>query len=523
MQRRFLFPFALLSTALLLSNFSAARASEVSHARIVRLSYTQGAVTFHAAGVSGDATDEGDLASSGWQPAIVNTPIREGMSLGTGDGRAEVEFESGALVWISSSTVLEFPELSLADGVRLSELAVRQGTASFSFKSGKHDAFVIRVGQARIRVPGSVRLRVDVFDDGASIAVLHGAVDVETASKLQRVDSHTALTFHNDSPEQFQLSSRPALDGWDRWVAGRGDSVDTGRDESGSYLDSGVRYGAADLSYYGDWFALPGYGYAWQPWGAGFGWSPFFNGYWNNFGAFGPTWVSYEPWGWLPYHYGGWVFSPYYGWMWVPGRLGAWSPATVAWLRTSQGIGWVPRAPHDAPGRTPANLAHGIVSNTPAGMTLRLPNSMLAASAMSSVRVVGAWQNDAELAQLTRQAQMASRNQKAGGPRFAMADAIASAWRPGSAERMPAGPAPRIARSALYGGRVQVYHAPSGFAPGQSPAARWGSDGWGRASGSAPGSPAGESGHAAGAAPHGGAATGGAGGSRGGGGGSGKP
>lgn len=523
MRRLFISLTVSLVAAVLFPYFSPAQASEVSHARIVRLSYAQGSVAFHDASVSDDSAEPGELASTGWQPAIVNTPIREGMSLATGDGRAEVEFESGALAWMSSNSVLEFPQLVLSDGTRVSEITVKQGTASFNLKPGRHDSFVIRAGAAMIRVPGSARFRVDVFDDGTAVSVLHGAVDVESATKLQRVDSKSALSFRTDAPEDFQISARPTLDGWDRWVESRGNAVQIARSESATYMGSSVGYGAADLGFYGDWLSLPGYGYAWQPWGMGYGWSPFFNGYWNSFGAFGPTWVSYEPWGWLPYHYGGWVLSPFYGWVWVPGGFGAWSPATVAWMRTPVGVGWVPRAPHDKHGGTPANLVHGVVTNTPEGMTGRLANSMLAASSMSSVHVVGAWQNDAELGRLTKQAQAATRTAPTGSPRLAMAHALASAWQPGAAEKMPAGPAPRLARSEFYHGAVPVYRAPGAIAAGQSPAARWGNaGGWGRASGSGAGAATGRSSGSAGGASRGGGASGGGGGSRGGGGG-GKP
>jgi hypothetical protein len=523
MRRRIIFFVALLSVSLVFLNLPAARASEVSHARIVRLSYAQGTVQFREAATPDDSTQAGGTTTPDWQKALVNTPMREGMTLATGDGRAEVEFESGDLAWISSNTVLDFPQLALAEGTKLNGLAVRQGTASFYLKADKHDSFVIQAGGAQIRVPGAARFRVDVFGDGTSITALRGTVEVEAGDKIQRVDSKTTLSFRSDSPESFQVGPRPALDGWDHWVSSRSDSVDVARFNSAGYLDTGLGYGIADLSFYGSWMMLPGYGYAWQPWGMAPGWSPFFSGYWSSFGLFGPTWISYEPWGWLPYHYGGWVYAPY-GWMWVPGNSAMWSPATVTWLVTPVGMGWVPVAPGDSPGHSPANLAHGVVTNTPTGMATQLPNSMLAASSMSKVRVVGAWQNDPELARLSNQAQVAVRTQAAAGPRQAVAGASSSTWRPGPAERMPAGPAPRISRAAFYQGTVTVYHAPAMITPTPARAAQAGgySDGRSPSGGShsAPAPSAGPSN----AGPRGGGTTSGsAGGSRGGGGGSGKP
>ena len=480
MRRHLIFYLSLI--AFLLAGFSLARATEVSHARIVRLSYVQGSVAFHEAALSDDSVSPGEAPSTGWQQGLINTPIREGMRLATGDGRAEVEFESGAVAWISSNTVLEFPQLILADGARVTQLSVKQGTASFYVKAGKRESFVVQAGAVHIRVPGSARFRVDIFDDGGSITVLHGSVQVDANGRVGPLQSKTTLTFHIDSPEQYQTASNPARDGWDRWVASRSDAVQTARYDSESYLSSSVDYGAADLSFYGGWMTLPGYGYVWQPWGIGAGWSPFFNGSWSNFGAYGPTWVSYEPWGWLPYHYGGWAHSPFYGWVWVPGRFGPWSPATVSWLRTPQGVGWVPLAPREVPGGAPVNLSHGAVTNPALGMAAQLPNSRLAASALSNVHVVGAWKNDAALSEGAKQAELTVRAQVSSSPRLAMANAIASAWQPGASERMPAGPAPRLSRAVSFQGTVPVYHPPAGYSAVRSAADHWGSSGLGGAS-----------------------------------------
>ena len=508
----------LLFPAALLLHPPAAGASEVSHARIVRLSYVQGSVGFREAGAAEDSTAAADPAGAGWQKAIANIPIREGMSLATDDGRAEVEFESGSVAWISSNTVLEFPQLALADGTRLTGLVVRQGTASFQMKAGRHDSFVIQAGHAQIRVPGSARFRVDVFDDGTSITSLGGSIDADAGGRLRRVSSKTTLSFRGDAAENLQVSHSPAPDGWDRWVADRSGALDAARFDSASYTGTGVAYGLADLSYYGDWVSLPGYGYGWQPWSVGAGWSPFLSGFWSNFGPLGPTWISYEPWGWLPYHYGGWVASPFYGWVWIPGNFQAWSPATVAWLRTPTGVGWVPLRPHEKSGPKLKNLAYGVVTNTPQGMAARSRNSPLASSSLSSVRVVGAWQNDAELARLTKEGQAVVRSQSVTTPRFTAANAAASAWRPGIAEKMPAGPAPRLAGAPSLHGTVPVYRPPAAFSAGHAPTTGWGHADSARSLGSPAGSSATHSGASIGAAPRSGSA-----GSSGSSGGSGKP
>jgi hypothetical protein len=105
-----------------------------------------------------------------------------------------------------------------------------------------------------------------------------------------------------------------------------------------------VLYGWSDLSYYGNWSYMPGFGYGWMP-NVYAGWSPYSFGRWCWYPGFGYTWISFDPWGWLPYHYGGWMFIPGIGWVWFPGFFGAWSPALVTWYGGPGWIGWMPLPP----------------------------------------------------------------------------------------------------------------------------------------------------------------------------------
>src|SRR5271154_333005 len=112
----------LLSAFGLFAKPPAARPTELNHARVMGLSSTAGDVQSRVDG------------SSSWQKAVVNTPLREGMELATGDGRAEMEFESGAMAWMASNTVIELSQLALEDGAKLTLLTVTQGTATFYVK-----------------------------------------------------------------------------------------------------------------------------------------------------------------------------------------------------------------------------------------------------------------------------------------------------------------------------------------------------------------------------------------------------
>lgn len=440
MPRRVVAFIALVSACCLLLALPVARASEVSHARIVRLSYTAGDVQSRIA------------ITYPWQKAPVNTPLREGMELATGDGRAEVEFESSGIAWMASNTVMELPQLVLEDGSKLTLLNVKQGTATFYVKPGKNDSFAVQAGALQIHPPGNARFRVDVFDDGASVSVFHGTVDVDLNDAVYHLNSKRTLAFRNDSISNAELQSNPSRDGWDHWVSDRDTAVEAARFNTSNYVGAPFGYGMADLSFYGGWVNLPGYGYGWQPWGVGGGWTPFYNGCWTSFGAFGPTWVSYEPWGWVPYHYGGWVFSPIYGWVWAPGNFGIWNPATVAFVQTPAGVGWVPRGPREPVSSTPMNLSHGLVTNTPEGMLARAQNTIQRGATPGSVQLVSDWRSNAALARFSQQA-------PTGGQ--AAVQAAPSGVHP--AQRMPPGPVPRNTNAGMLAGSTPRYHAPSIF------------------------------------------------------------
>lgn len=94
-----------------------------------------------------------------------------------------------------------------------------------------------------------------------------------------------------------------------------------------------------ELSSYGRWRFVPGYGWAWRPHRVERNWVPFTVGFWRST-PWGMFWVSSEPWGWAPYRYGSWRFEPRWGWFWVPGPRfgGAW----VVFYGEGDTWGWCP-------------------------------------------------------------------------------------------------------------------------------------------------------------------------------------
>lgn len=322
-----------------------------SYARIVRLSYVEGDVLVLRP------------EEAGWQDAPLNLPIRQGYQISTRLGRAEIEFESGAVARLAEDTHLEFVELALADGGRLTQLRLLRGTATFYANLSSDDRFSVATPHFTVIIPRNARFRIDAGDDGATVSVLKGDITVEALGASYRVTKNRAFLFRA-AGEQVTLARAPDTDAWDRWVEDRENILSASRQAASlRYTRAPFSYGMYDLDYYGGWYNLPGYGYGWQPRGISIGWSPYCNGQWMHLGGF-LTWVSFEPWGWTPYHYGNWVYARN-SWFWVPGGFHHWQPSIVYWVNLGGNRwGWGPRAPHDRPGRPPANLPHGTVIPT---------------------------------------------------------------------------------------------------------------------------------------------------------------
>ncbi len=118
-----------------------------------------------------------------------------------------------------------------------------------------------------------------------------------------------------------------------------------------------------ELSPFGHWFQVDGFGWVWTPYGTPIGWRPYTHGHWV-YTEYGWTWVSAWRWGWAPFHYGRWTHHARHGWLWVPGTV--WGPAWVVWRHSPGWVGWGPLPPH-AHWRTGAGLT---ISNRELDATL---------------------------------------------------------------------------------------------------------------------------------------------------------
>jgi hypothetical protein len=286
-----------------------------SQVRIVRLSYLDGAVQI----------DRG--TGQGFERAILNMPITQGTKLSVGeDGQAEIEFENGSTLRLAPDTRVSFDQLSLnSEGGKISMVGIDAGTAYFDIKHKGQDDFRAVINGHDVQVKKSSHFRADVTDRQASLAVFNGELEMQGLGENARIKKNETFSFDFDDSAKYELAKGVEKNQYDWWDKERADYYNTyaynkKNDSFYSQYDNQYgRYGWSDLSYYGSFFSVPGYGYAWRPYNAGYGWDPFASGYWVSYPGWGYTWVSGYPWGWTPYRYGGWRFLPGYGWAWLPG------------------------------------------------------------------------------------------------------------------------------------------------------------------------------------------------------------
>jgi FecR protein len=342
-----------------------------SNARIIRLSLVQGDVRI----LHGSKGDPLANDKAPWDRAELNLPIREHDVIATDNGRAEVEFENGAMAFIAENSVLEFFDLSLDNGALNTRLILRQGTASFYVNPSNADYFSVTGGDFTAEAGSRSNFRMGNFDDGSTISVSKGRVAVVHKGDNTVLARGQSLTMRAGDDKSVSVGRTPDSDDFDRWVSGREDSVVTATNATAQYTNSSSYVsGFADLYTYGGFYPISGYGYGWQPYGVGAGWSPFSYGNWLFDSGFGWSFIGSEPWGWLPYHYGGWIFQPGVGYLWTPNGLGQgglppvkYHPVTAAFVRSTDALGIVPSHPQDGHSKTPINLAQGVLPLTTQG------------------------------------------------------------------------------------------------------------------------------------------------------------
>src|SRR5580704_32334 len=224
-------------------------AADSSHARVIRLSLVQGDVRFTREAHGDPLADQ----KAQWETAQANLPVRQGYVVATENGRAEVEFENGAMAFLNENSVLEFFDLSLEDGARTTRLVLRQGSASFYVNPSNGDYFSVTGGDFTVESSGKGSFRINNFDDGSNVDVLTGHAAVLYKKEITQLGKGQSLSMRAGE-DTASIGRLPADDDFDHWVTGRIDTVSTATNASLQYTNSSYYSpGYADLYTYGAW------------------------------------------------------------------------------------------------------------------------------------------------------------------------------------------------------------------------------------------------------------------------------
>jgi Family of unknown function (DUF6600)/FecR protein len=313
-------------------------AHATSHVRIVRLSYVDGNVQMDRA------------SGQGMERAMLNSPIIEGARILTGaNGLAEIEFEDNSTIRLGEATEVRFSQLLLNDdGDKVNEVELVRGTMYFDTRTGKHDIDRVLAAGRTFVLRHDSQLRFMMLGDQAQVAVLSGEAQFENNGQLARIKKNDTVTVDSTNPAGMVLAKGVDSISLDRWNSERAAYQSAYSYDNTGYGNRGMSgFGYSDLAYYGGFTYLPGYGMAWQPYGASSwsGWDPYMSGGWMYTSGLGYTWASAYPWGWMPSHYGSWIYLPTGGWFWTPGN---------SFKNGGVVTNWQPTAPvvHGPPGYT---------------------------------------------------------------------------------------------------------------------------------------------------------------------------
>ncbi|HEV2350582.1 MAG TPA: DUF6600 domain-containing protein [Terriglobia bacterium] len=307
-------------------------------ARVARLGYIQGSVSFQPAG-------EPD-----WVQAVPNRPMTTGDQLWADqDSRAEVEL-GFAVVRLGSNTGFSF--LNLDD--HTTQIQLTSGSLNIRLRRlYRDDVFEVDTPNQAFSVFRPGLYRVDVSEDGNYTVVSVRQGEGESTGDGETYDLYAGQrgTFSGTESLNAEVTDIGGPDEFDNWAYSR-DRFDD-RSRSALYVSHDV-VGYEDLDANGDWRDDPNYGHVWFPTQVSVGWAPYREGHWDWISPWGWTWVDDASWGYAPYHYGRWV-TVGGRWGWVAGPVNVqpvYAPALVVFvgaggLEGGGNVGWFPLGPRE--------------------------------------------------------------------------------------------------------------------------------------------------------------------------------
>lgn len=394
-------------------------ASASTDAQLVRISYLQGDVRFNR----GDGKQP-DLKKP-WEQAEVNLPIEQNFALATGsDGRVEIEFESGSIIYVAENSVILFEQLAMKDGVPTTRLELVSGTVTTGLESVPKELFAIDTptGQLQIKYPESSFVRLDSYLDGTAFTPQSDSgwdFALKGTSKVHILKGQT-LTFEDGQPLRLDGAGQSKAPGdWDQWADARYQARSAMMQAAlkASGLTSPIP-GLTDLYANGTFSPCAPYGTCWDPSqqamtptqgsqaqssrqavaqnGPQVSGTPFvprpvefrtlvsqcpFPAWfhktvmattpeqWDQLSEEAYLWELQQTWSWPVCHYASWIHrgSDYRV---VIRKRRRHHP--VHWVKVGQQKGFVPAHPSDKAGRPPANLKHGFFTVSAKGANLKI-------------------------------------------------------------------------------------------------------------------------------------------------------
>jgi hypothetical protein len=313
-------------------------------ARVGRLAFTEGTVSFH------------DYDQSGWTQAVVNTPLTSGDGIWTEpNARSEISL-AGTRIRMEGATQLDM--LALDD----TQTRLQLGQGRIDVKSSAMDArqpyeIVTPRGTVKLLQQGDYYVEAGSTEDPTRLGVRSGAAQIQALNgQVLAVRPNEVAEVTGDGSNMQLRTIRTAPPAPPANWASRDRQVVY---DAPQYLSAGVT-GYEDLNGYGDWINDGGYGRVWVPRSVPSGWAPYRTGHWSYVQPWGWTWIDEQPWGFAPYHYGRWA-NRNNRWVWVPPQRDVrpvYAPALVAFVggtelavtlgnQSAGPVGWFPLGPRE--------------------------------------------------------------------------------------------------------------------------------------------------------------------------------
>ena len=238
-------------------------AQNQSGPEMVWVNYVQGDVKF-SPGKDGDPN-----LGREWIAANAGQVLQDGYTLVTEQGRAEIEFEDGSLLFLAEHSVLEFDTLWTTEMRFVTYIDLLTGTVTISHPSG--GLLNLETPVMKMRIVDSGITRVQCALDGVVIQQIEGTNPLATKSGRLVLQPGQSAVYVDDrliplTPTEPASERSVLTDDWDQWVdqrlATRQKLIAEGLKQSG--LQEPIP-GLAGLVETGKFFDCARYGKCWQP------------------------------------------------------------------------------------------------------------------------------------------------------------------------------------------------------------------------------------------------------------------